>query len=160
MNDGDYLILDRLGDDTLQVDFETGEIYSKRVYDTRLGDKVGLYKLKGYIDKDGYIRIHLRDGDRSKAVAAHKIIYLTYNPLIPDGCVVDHINRVRSDNRLVNLRLLLRSENSDGQIKIQYDTAMLIKGLYLSGDYTMEELALMHDVSRYAIYYTIYHRRG
>jgi hypothetical protein len=42
----------------------------------------------------------------------HRIIWEMCNGPIPDGLHIDHINRVRSDNRMTNLRLATRSQNA------------------------------------------------
>ena len=41
----------------------------------------------------------------------HRIIWEMHNGPIPDGMEVDHINHVRTDNRIENLRLVSRLEN-------------------------------------------------
>jgi hypothetical protein len=159
MNDGDNFILDRLGDGTLQVDTETGDIYSTMVLESRFGNHRGLYKLIGWSDPDGYKRIHLRDGKRSKGVAAHRIVWLSAHRDIPDNYVVDHINRDRTDNRLPNLRLLHHSLNSDCGSKLGRHDIELIRGLYFTGHFTMTDLSFMYDVSKSVIWSAIRTRK-
>ena len=65
------------------------------------GDVAG--GLSGY----GYIDI----GFESKNHRAHRIIWEMVNGSIPDGYEIDHINGVRNDNRLTNLRLVDRIGN-------------------------------------------------
>ena len=43
---------------------------------------------------------------------AHRIIWEMHNGKIPDGMEIDHINHIRSDNRIENLRLTSRKQNS------------------------------------------------
>lgn len=62
---------------------------------------------RGYKRKDGYILIRFQ----SKVTLAHRAIWTVVNGDPKDQCI-DHINRVRDDNRLSNLRLCNRSQNS------------------------------------------------
>lgn len=56
---------------------------------------------------DGYVVV----GFHRKLYKAHRVIWEMVNGHIPDGMEIDHINGVRSDNRLVNLRLVTDSGN-------------------------------------------------
>jgi hypothetical protein len=60
----------------------------------------------GTVSRNGYIRIFI-DG---KHYAANKLAWFFVNGEYP-RCDIDHINRVRSDNRISNLRKATRSEN-------------------------------------------------
>lgn len=64
----------------------------------------------GWLDNTGYIRIDIN----YKSYLAHRIIWLLqYGEFPPDQ--IDHINRVRHDNRMQNLRSVSRSENMMNQ---------------------------------------------
>lgn len=54
----------------------------------------------------GYIQISIR----SRKYCAHKLAWLYVYGYYPDGDL-DHINRIRDDNRISNLRRVNRSEN-------------------------------------------------
>lgn len=69
--------------------------------------------LKQSNTKDGYKRIELKDNDKKgKSFFVHRLIYETFKGLIQKGLEIDHINGIRDDNRLNNLRLLTHKENS------------------------------------------------
>ena len=58
--------------------------------------------------KNGYIYVNL-DG---KIKAAHRIVWEMHHGCIPDDMYIDHINHIRSDNRIENLRLVSRIDNA------------------------------------------------
>lgn len=63
-----------------------------------------------FCPRDGYIRIRME----GKLELAHRLAWnMTYpdNPITPDE-QIDHINHVRTDNRIVNLRKASNTENS------------------------------------------------
>lgn len=62
---------------------------------------------------DGYLMVNLDH----KLVAAHRLIWKLVNGDIPEGMVIDHINNVRHDNRINNLRLATRTQNSQNRKK-------------------------------------------
>ena len=67
-------------------------------------------KIKGALNK-GYlwIRSTLTNG---KFIGYHRALWILTHGDIPDGMVVDHINRNTLDNSIDNLRLVTRSQNS------------------------------------------------
>ena len=50
-----------------------------------------------------------------KKILEHRIIYEMHNGPIPDGMQIDHINGIRDDNRIENLRVVTQSENQHNQ---------------------------------------------
>ena len=86
-------------------------------YDSELG--VLYWKKRGKYDREdhlaGFINFH---GYRlikwlNQQYGAHRLIWIYHFGTIPTGYVVKHINGVRSDNRLENLRLATRSETTE-----------------------------------------------
>ena len=61
---------------------------------------------EGYGDK-GYRRLWIK----GKHIRMHRLVYETFIGEIPDGMQVDHINGIRHDNRLENLRLATHQTN-------------------------------------------------
>lgn len=66
----------------------------------------------GHIDKAGYVRTKLN----SKMTFAHRIVWEMHNGKIPEGMEIDHINGVKSDNRIENLRLVSHAVNMKNKI--------------------------------------------
>lgn len=61
----------------------------------------------GNPNKDG----HLKATVNKKTVFVHRIVWEMINGPIPDGMTIDHINHIRDDNRIENLRLATRQQN-------------------------------------------------
>lgn len=60
----------------------------------------------GNLDKSGYVRIHIC----GKKIAAHRLAWFFVHGEWPKEDV-DHINEIKNDNRISNLRLATRSQN-------------------------------------------------
>lgn len=82
---------------------ESGVFVWKKV---KVKNQIKKGSVAGYIDKKGYIRIQI-DG---KNYMAHKLAWLYEYGILPD--MIDHINQVKSDNRIENLRIANSSENA------------------------------------------------
>ncbi|HCL4433144.1 TPA: HNH endonuclease [Salmonella enterica] len=67
--------------------------------------------IAGTLTLNGYVTV----GVDKKRYYAHRIIWEMHNGQIPDGYQVDHINGIRSDNRIDNLRIVMNRENSKNQ---------------------------------------------
>lgn len=60
-----------------------------------------------------YLCIGLCDNNKKrKWFFVHRLVYEAFKGQIPEGLEVDHINGIRDDNRLSNLRLLTKIENN------------------------------------------------
>lgn len=75
--------------------------------------------LAGTIDCQGYIRVALF----RKPVMAHRFAWESINGPIPDGMQIDHINHIRDDNRIDNLRMVTHKENSQNIKKPSSNTS-------------------------------------
>ena len=76
-------------------------------------------------DADGYIQI----GIKGKLYPAHRIAMLLSYGFYGDGLEVDHINHIRNDNRLANLRFVTKSGNRRNQSRSSKNTSG-VAGVY------------------------------
>ena len=81
-------------------------------------------KVAGYINLTRYIDIRI-DG---KAYKAHRLAWLYVHGKFPDN-LIDHINGVKDDNRIINLRPATHAQNLHNQ-KINIKNTSGLKGVY------------------------------
>ena len=62
-------------------------------------------------DRDGYATLSIREDGESVFFRKSQVVYCLANGDIPDGMVVDHIDRVRDNDVPSNLRLVTYREN-------------------------------------------------
>lgn len=91
--------------------------------------------IAGCFDRHGYLQIRINN----KLYFCHRLAWLYMYGDIPN-LDIDHINKIRTDNRIENLRLATRSENNFNA-KIRSDNTTGFKGVsYLKnyGKYAAE----------------------
>lgn len=90
------------------------EIHSKYPYEVR--KKGNSRIIKEYVDKTGYVKLHLLEKDSGKQVLATKQKILKfqwyYNPDETIYTDIDHIDTIKTNNHLSNLRLVTHSQNN------------------------------------------------
>lgn len=75
---------------------------------------------------NGYLRLCLRGCHKF----VHQMVFEAFNGQIPDGMDIDHINGVRDDNRLENLRVCNRKENSLNRQKANVNNLTGVRGVH------------------------------
>ena len=107
--------------------YEDGKLYwiaksSPNANRVKLGEEAFRY------DEHGYKRLTVN----KKLTTCHRIVWEMHNGPIPKDKCIDHINRVRDDNRIENLRLVTSSENALNS-KLKSTNTLGIKGVYNIG---------------------------
>lgn len=106
-------------------DRETGVLYWRNKNRNSIRHKYVAGSTKG--DKNGYLRV----GIKGKIYRAHRIIMMLCFGHIPENAEIDHINHVRNDNRLCNLRFITRPENRKNQ-SVSIKNTSGVTGVYFS----------------------------
>lgn len=68
----------------------------------------------------GYPSVSLRLNGKSKTIAVHRLMAITYLPRIPGKNHIDHIDTNKFNNRLENLRWCTPKENSNNPLTLKY----------------------------------------
>lgn len=92
-------------------------------YDSKQ-DKLVLCKLS--LNKYGYPQIFVTKPKYIK-ILVHRLVYETFNGVIPKGMVIDHKNTIRTDNSLENLRCVTQKENNNNPLTLKHH-AESVKG--------------------------------
>lgn len=77
-------------------------------------------------DSTGYIRIRI-NGVKYKA---HRLAWFCYHGQWPDGDI-DHINGVRHDNRIANLRVVTNKQNHENRLAANRNNSTGLRGVSL-----------------------------
>lgn len=103
IKDADSVALLLIERGILRVDAERGLVYSSRFQPNRP---------RGVTNSKGYLVCTLHLGKIRVQAKIHRIVWLSVHGRIPAGFVLDHINRIKDDNRIENLRLADAALNS------------------------------------------------
>ena len=110
----------------------------------------------------GYLQVRKMVNRKRYHTGAHRVVWEHFYGPIPEGCIVNHINGIKDDNRPENLEVSTHSENakhaSKTGLKNQYGeknpAAKLtnkqvaeIRLAYACGGYSQQELAQRYGVS-------------
>lgn len=89
--------------------------YEKRYQVSNIGNVKSCSKqiiLKSALHKEGYLQVVLYDNNKiPKTLKIHRLVALAFIPNPDNKHFVDHINGIRNDNRVENLRWVTHKEN-------------------------------------------------
>ena len=84
----------------------------------------------GSLTNSGYYHINIKDKGKVKGFHSHRFIYECFHGIITDKRVIDHINNIKTDNRLDNLQLITNRENTiKDMIKRKYLPPIKVKAI-------------------------------
>ncbi|WAX10126.1 DNA endonuclease [Bacteroides phage BU241P1] len=129
-----------------RYDYETGVLYWRWRINNRVPKTLEAgrqRKSSGYLDVQVHGRFYL----------VHRVVMLMCYGFYGEGLEVDHINHVRNDNRLVNLRFVTRRENTRNQSVSSKNTSG-VTGVYFIK--RLQKYAAQIKVNREAIYLGIF----
>ena len=97
---------------------DSNDFWSHPIYDKYEANRLGVVrhvkhkKDLGRLNNNGYLQIGVRDQCIRKAYRKHRFIFECFHGKINDAkLVIDHINNIKTDNRLENLQLITQSQN-------------------------------------------------
>ena len=96
-------------------EYKDGVLFWKELVTTKTGNRIG--EVAGYIHPTGYRLISVH-GHQYKA---HRLAFLYHHGYMPE--FVDHINNVKDDNRIENLRAATRAQNNHNRIEQKNNTS-------------------------------------
>ncbi|EHP6354715.1 HNH endonuclease [Escherichia coli] len=105
--------------------FDYDENSGNLIWKVKPSAKVKMGSIAGRLDHDGCVSVKLH----KQARPAHCIIWEMCNGPIPEGYEIDHLDHVRSNNRLNNLRLVTHKENQRNQ-KLHKRNTSGFSGIY------------------------------
>lgn len=73
----------------------------------------------GCIRNDGYFQVRFMN----KIYLTHRVVWEMFNGQIPDGMQIDHVNHIRNDNRIENLRMVTKIDNGKNLTKKTNNTS-------------------------------------
>lgn len=106
---------DIIGYEDLYMVSNLGRVKSLERYDSR-GCKIKERILTGTIDKYGYIIVNLSKNNKNKQFKVHRLVAIAFIPNSENKPFIDHINTIRDDNRVENLRWATYEENNNNQL--------------------------------------------
>ena len=92
-------------------------------------------KLKGHKNLQGYILVRLKYNGKNKLFRVHRLACEVFNgKALENKNIVDHINRIREDNKAENLRWVTHEENMNNNTEPNLNKNKEIINKYLSLD--------------------------
>lgn len=145
-----------------------GRIRSLERYSTHRNGRRNFLKqrfLNPWVRRDGYLGVDLYENGKSKSFLAHRLILIAFIGMRVGKKECNHINGLKTDNRLENLEWVTRSENNlhscrvlghrlgekNWCAKLNEKQVIRIRREYSNGGVTHLDLARKYRVSKSSI---------
>lgn len=132
--------------EVLEYNQESGVFIRKTFSGNYAGGKAKIGQIAGSVDERGYIRIRVC----GKKYRAHRLAWMYVYGEMPAG--IDHINGIKSDNRICNLRPATQVENSQNRAVHSKNTTGYA-GVYFYKQTQKYKAQIGFNNKRYAIGY-------
>jgi hypothetical protein len=98
----------------LEGKYQVSNLHNVRSWINNKGNRRKKPKiLKQRLNKYGYPIVCLHNNGMQKTESVHRLMWLTWRGEIPEGYQVNHINEIKTDNRIENLNLMTCKENNN-----------------------------------------------
>ena len=109
------------------------------------GNKILKEKLlKQTVNKRGYVVVTLYKDGVSKQFKIHTLVAVAFIPNVENKPYIDHINTIKIDNRVENLRWVTEKENSNNELTLKH----IKEGCKNNGRNTPHKYGVEHPNSR------------
>lgn len=129
--------------------------------------------LKPQLTKWGYLRVQLSKNHKYKKFTVHRLVLETFNPIL-NKLQVNHINGIKTDNRLCNLQWVTAKQNiihsfknklrtmtkgeSCSWAKLKEQDVKSIRFAFKTGFWNMRQLAELYKINKTTVF-EIIHRK-
>ena len=76
---------------------------------------------QNFSDK-GYLKISLKKNRKIKTFKTHRLVGIAFIPNVENKPEIDHINTIKTDNRVENLRFVTRKENNNNELTRKHNS--------------------------------------
>ena len=119
-------------------------------------------------ERNGYLRFSMYDNSKKRQVSIHRLVAETFIDNPQNKPIINHINGIKSDNRVENLEWVTYSENIThalenglkgyGQRKIDIEIVKEIRKKYKKGIYGYLKLSKEYDIPVTTIRFIIFEK--
>lgn len=112
-------------------------------------------QIKPWTNPSGYYYVKLYEGKgKYKVISVHRFVYEYFNGEIGENLVIDHINEIKTDNRIENLRATTNAFNCRRRNynRLNLTLAKEIRRKYAETKTTMDKLAEEYNVGKTTIF--------